>query len=63
MGNMGYCRFRNTARDLEDCVEHWEDDPRVRAALPGQRLDDNREEKQARDRIAKLAQQIVDMGE
>ncbi len=52
MGNMGYCRFRNTARDLEDCVEHWEDE-----------LDDNREEKQARDRIAKLAQQIVDMGE
>ncbi len=58
MGNMGYCRFRNTARDLEDCVEHWEDE-----------LDDKddhcecREEKQARDRIAKLAQQIVDMGE
>ena len=21
MGNMSYCRFENTARDLEDCVE------------------------------------------
>jgi len=21
MGNMGYCRFENTARDLRDCVQ------------------------------------------
>jgi hypothetical protein len=21
MGNMGYCRFENTARDLQDCLE------------------------------------------
>ena len=22
MGNMSYCRFENTAGDLEDCIEH-----------------------------------------
>lgn len=27
MGNMGYCRFRNTLLDLQDCDEHlWDDD-------------------------------------
>lgn len=26
MGNMGYCRFRNTLTDLRDCNEHlWDD--------------------------------------
>ena len=26
MSNMSYCRFQNTLRDLEDCLEHIEDD-------------------------------------
>lgn len=26
MGNMGYCRFENTADDLQDCYEHMDDD-------------------------------------
>lgn len=25
MSNMGYCRFQNTANDLEDCFEHIHD--------------------------------------
>ena len=25
MSNMEYCRFQNTLNDLEDCVEHIED--------------------------------------
>ena len=24
MPNMSYCRFENTARDLQDCLEHME---------------------------------------
>lgn len=26
MANMSYCRFENTAIDLNDCGEHFEDD-------------------------------------
>jgi len=27
MGNMGYCRFRNTIHDLKDCHEYlWAED-------------------------------------
>jgi len=26
MSNMGYCRFENTYRDLQDCEEHIFDD-------------------------------------
>jgi hypothetical protein len=26
MASMGYCRFENTLRDLEECEEHLEDD-------------------------------------
>ena len=38
MSNMSYCRFRNTASDLADCLEHIEDavgaeEHRSRAAL------------------------------
>jgi hypothetical protein len=25
MSNMSYCRFENTYKDLEDCLEHLED--------------------------------------
>jgi len=25
MANMSYCRFENTAPDLRDCEEHWDD--------------------------------------
>jgi hypothetical protein len=26
MANMGYCRFENTARDVQDCFDHLDDD-------------------------------------
>ena len=26
MANMSHCRFHNTAQDLEDCLEHIQDD-------------------------------------
>ena len=26
MGNMGYCRFENTSRDLRDCLQAIEND-------------------------------------
>ena len=26
MSNMGYCRFRNTLSDLQDCYDHMEED-------------------------------------
>jgi hypothetical protein len=26
MPNMSYCRFENTASDLEDCWDHWDDE-------------------------------------
>lgn len=25
MANMGYCRFRNTVGDLDDCLDHLDD--------------------------------------
>ena len=27
MGNMSYCRHRNTLEDLRDCWEQWTDEP------------------------------------
>ena len=26
MSNMSYCRFENTYRDLQDCIEHLDDE-------------------------------------
>lgn len=49
MGNMSYCRFENTANDLQDCVDHW-----------GDKLESDYEI-HARKRIAKLAKEIYEM--
>ena len=49
MGNMSYCRFRNTLEDLRDCFDNWDD------------LEENqKEEERARQRILKLCKQIVE---
>ena len=48
MTNMSYCRFRNTARDLNDCVENIHDE-----AL-------SEEEKRARIRLIKMCREIVE---
>lgn len=52
MSNMGYCRFENTAHDLADCYDHWDDE------------DISEYEIKAKARIFRLAQKIVaDYGE
>lgn len=50
MPNMSYCRFENTASDLQDCFDNWED----------KELNDY--ETRARIDIYELAQEIVMMG-
>ena len=54
MGNMSYCRFENTARDLRDCVN---------AIDNGETEDLNNYEKSGLADILKLAEYIVDMEE
>jgi len=56
MGNMSYCRFGNTAKDLQDCVNNWE-------------LEENLEEDEepseyevrGKQQIIDLAKEIVEM--
>jgi hypothetical protein len=48
MGNMSYCRFRNTLKDLEDCFEDWDNE------------DISEEEKEAREELLKKCKEIVD---
>ena len=52
MGNMSYCRFENTARDLQDCVN---------AIDRGETDELNEYEKSGLADILKLAEYIVDM--
>jgi hypothetical protein len=49
MGNMSYCRFENTADDLDDCWEHFDN------------ADDlSHSEAKARRRIIQLACEIAE---
>ena len=52
MGNMSYCRFENTARDLQDCVN---------AIDRGETDELNEYEKSGLADILKLSEYIVDM--
>ena len=45
---MSYCRFENTAQDLEDCLEHFGED------LSG-------DEFKARNKIIEMAREIIDI--
>ena len=54
MGNMSYCRFENTARDLQDCVN---------AIDRGETYELNEYEKSGLAEILKLSEYIVDMGD
>lgn len=48
MGNMAYCRFQNTAEDLWDCYDNWED------------IDKNNiEENDAKQYILELCKKII----
>jgi len=48
MANMSYCRFQNTATDLQDCYDSWEEND-----------DLSSDEKRARTRILELCKDIV----
>jgi hypothetical protein len=47
MANMSHCRFTNTADDLLDCYEHWDEESSER-------------EEASKARILRLARKIVD---
>ena len=47
MANMSYCRFQNTANDLDDCYEHIDDDLGA-------------DEAHARERLIDLCRQIAE---
>lgn len=71
--NMSYCRFRNTALDLEDCVNHWTeenrmekdpdyyesfgDDEAIEEIRRGARLSED--EERGRQRIIQLAKDLL----
>ena len=62
MSNMGYCRFRNTLADLQDC--YW--DLQKRGSPDGR--DENAEllskdERQAAEELIQLCNQIVEFSE
>ena len=46
MGNMSYCRFQNTLKDLRDCYEHLDDE------------DLSEEEKRAKNKLVELCSDI-----
>jgi hypothetical protein len=46
--NMSYCRFENTASDLQDVLNYWDDD-----------LSNN--EEKAREKIIELARKICEL--
>ena len=52
MGNMSYCRFENTARDLGDCV---------RALMKGEAEDLSHYELNGLAQILEYANDIIDM--
>ena len=54
MGNMSYCRFENTAQDLQDCV---------RAIEMGDVYDFSQWELVGFEKLVRLAKEIVDMND
>jgi len=50
MGNMAYCRFENTLRDLRDCRDNWE--------YPEETKSES--ELKAREKLLQLCKEIVD---
>jgi len=54
MGNMSYCRFENTAQDLQDCV---------RAIEMGDVYDFSQWELSGFEKLIRLAEEIVDMND
>lgn len=50
MSNMSHCRFENTAKDLEDCIDNWELEK-----------DASNYEIVAKEHIIQMAQDIIEM--
>ena len=48
MGNMSYCRFRNTLEALQDCSEHLDDDDNLSVS-----------EQKAKSALIKLCHEIT----
>lgn len=47
MGNMSYCRFRNTVSDLQDCYDNWNEEL-------------SEEEEKAKQRLIRICKDIAD---
>ena len=56
MGNMSYCRFENTSRDLQDCIEAIQDHYE-------QCTDLSRYELRALSGLLEQAEEIIDLSE
>lgn len=54
MSNMSHCRFENTSKDLEDCVENWD-------SVDVNDLEDSNYEREAKIKIVGLAIDILEM--
>jgi len=50
MANMSYCRFENTAKDLQDCINNWDLDE-----------DASDYEIEAKKNIIEMAREIIEM--
>ena len=49
MSNMSYCRFENTASDLRDCLDHFDEEREL-----------DKTEQAGRDEIIEMAEEIYD---
>lgn len=56
MANMSYCRFENTAKDMQDCVYNWNE-----AKEDGEELSSY--EKRGKETIVALAKEIIALAE
>lgn len=59
MSNMSYCRFQNTANDLQDCLDNF-DDPNLEQSEEEPLEGNDLAEYRARRRIIEMARIIVD---
>ncbi len=62
MGNMSYCRFRNTLEDLRDCRDHIADGVQTEETT-GEENAISTDEAKARSKLIKVCQEIVETAE
>ena len=64
MGNMSYCRFENTSKDLEDCIEalrNYEDECNNLTRYEVQALQDLVEQAQEIIELTETIDQVIQM--